>query len=174
MLCKKKRRLHILLRWHCSKCTEGDDFETVVANFFKIILYTPLKIALFTTHIQLFQISTQLIIPYSWLNPHEKSLLQEVMINRKEYFGNIQNFVNDGFLMKDYKKPIDWSIQHRREILRDFVLFCYSKKDIHSTYLFLSVCQKLMLNAKNVDRFVLELHNAIQTGYPISNILCVY
>lgn len=170
LLGKRKRRILILTRWHTTKCIFGDTFEEVTFNFFRCILYEPLAISLHKTHLKLFNVNG-LNIPYEWLLPHERQYVLHLFVNRFEYFKQKEFYLNGGFTLKFLRGTL--SKQYRREILRDFVWMCQTKDSIGSV-IFLRVCQRLLAKPKVCDRFIHELHEALQGRAKMSEILCIY
>ena len=155
LLCKRGRRRRILLNWHSSKCMDGNDVTTVFYNFSCTILYDPLRVSFHREYLRLFETTTLLKVPYSWLQElDEREFL-------KQASGRYQP---------------EWKIEHRRELLRDFMLMTMTHKewgDYCRTYVWVAVCQRMM-GEKRVDRFVKEMHNALQGDNDVDKVLCWY
>ena len=174
LLCKRKQRIFLLIYWHSYKCVHGNDTKSIIHNFFKIILYEPLSISFTPNCINLFNRKDQnLQINYSWLwnNKSHKEFVTNVYNNKHKHFKKIETN-----LLTDCIIPFKWRIEHRRELFKDFVLLTITHKEfgpMFENYIFVHVCQQLMLQ-NNVDRFVLELHDALQGRNKIETILCWY
>jgi hypothetical protein len=165
LLGKRKRRLHILSKWHSTKSIHGDTLKDVIINFIDCILYKPIEIVMYPEYLRIFPIDG-LLIYYTWLTKDELEFIKEVYLNRKDYFKNCNVFMNKAF--RFYGCTANFKIEHRRELVRDFVNIVQNNE-----YDLLYACQQLLLNPK-ADRFVHELHNAIQGKYDIKNLLCIY
>ena len=177
LLCKRKRRILILTRWHSSKCTEGNDIHTVITNFFKLLLYEPIRFQLHHDHIKIFQ-GSSLKIPFIWMNDWERSFICKLYVNRKEVFNHVQVFTNNGLACTNckYNSASLWPIENRREMLRDFIWLTLKNKQIHNQgyFLFKSVCERLKLEIKEQDQFVNELYNVLQGREKIEHLQCYY
>lgn len=162
-----------MTRWHTTKCVEGKDTEEVLLNFAKIILYQPLEISLHKDYFKLFAIKG-LHIPYDWLLPNERKFIWHVFYNRIEVFKQREFYLNGNFTLKTLRGELP--MQYRREILRDLAWFCLStvgKTQIGSV-LFLRVFQKLMIERSAPDRFVMEMHEALQGRCKVNEVLCIF
>lgn len=167
LLGKRKRRIYILAKWHSSKCIEGERLEDVMKNFMHCILYNPIEITLYPEYLRIFAIPG-LHIYYSWLRSDELEFIKEIYLSRKDYFKNCNFFVDKAFRFSGCTAT--FSIQHRRELVRDFVnMYISIKKE---TFVLLYVCQQMLLNPK-VDRFIVDLHHALQGRFNIKEILCI-
>lgn len=177
LLCKRKRRLYILSRWHTSKCMEGESVVEIFANFCSTILYEPLYISFHKDYIRLFKHQDFLKIPYTWLQEQDqKQFIQDVIKNRGEYFERTEIHLSGAFLFSQCKCNPKWKIEHRREFLRDLLFMTITHKEYGQyfrEYVWIRVFQTLMLNPKT-DRFIREAHHALQGRNDIFQILCWY
>jgi hypothetical protein len=173
LLGKRKRRLLILTRWHSTKCVAGDTTEQVMLNFCKCILYEPLELSLHTDHLKLFATTQGLRILYDWLLPNERKYVLHVFVNRYDYFKQEKHFyLNGNFTLKAIRGELPE--HYRREIIRDFVWMCMSSKHQPvGAILFVRICQKLLLE-RPTDRFVREMHEALQGRCKLKDVLCVW
>lgn len=183
-MCKRKRRILILTRWHTTKCCDGEDIVTVFFNFFKIILYAPINISIYHDHLRLFN-STQLKIPYTWLNEWELQFVGKMYKERYGLFKNIEHY-HTGSTFRCYNCKLQdsggfYPIEKRRELLRDFFWLVSKHKVLKEQdrfrFIFLSVCERLIVDRnqqQKCDRFVYELYNAIQGREKFEHILCIY
>jgi hypothetical protein len=175
VLCKKSRRKMILCHWHSADTQpmEGESFDKVVANFFDAILYLPLKVSLHHDHINLFE-KPILPIQYAWLEDHEKTTIKEMVSKRREYFESCELYTSGSFSLRRYKKNVEWRIEHRRELLRDFIMICLTKKDFgryKTDQLMLRVSERLLAKPYH-DRFIDEVYACVQGKAEYQNMLC--
>ena len=178
LLCKRKRRILILTRWHTSKSIDGDDAHTVITNFFKLLLYEPINIHLNHDHIKTFA-GSSLKIPFVWMNDWERGFIKKLYIDRNNVFENVQTFNNNNTFVCNkckFNNASIWPIENRREMLRDFVWMTIQNKkfQISGPFLFKSVCERLKLDKKNLDQFINELYNALQGREKLEHIQCYY
>jgi len=177
LLCKRKRRILILTKWHTTFEPEKDIASTF-HKFFKIILYSPIKLTMYQDYFKLFDNTQDLQIPYKWLLPQEQDFIIKLFKEREQVFGKIEFYVSGTFSLRNCKIQGDnlWSIEHRREILRDFVFLVIKKKDFqHAHYFLLNMCQKFLADEKiKPDRFIVELHNVLQNRDKFENLKCIY
>jgi hypothetical protein len=167
----------ILCHWHSSASppVEGDSFDKVVANFFDAILYLPLKVSIHNDHLNLFE-KPILPIPYAWLEPHERQTITELVTKRREYFESCELYTSGAFSLRKYKKTVEWRIEHRRELLRDFIMICLTKKDFGlypTNQLMLRVSERL-LSKTHHDRFIDEVYACVQNKAEYHTILCFF
>lgn len=177
LLCKKSRRKMILCHWHSgdNPPVEGNSFDKVVANFFDAILYLPLKVSLHNDHLNLFE-KPLLPIPYAWLESHERQTVTELVTRRKEYFESCELYTSGAFSLRRYKKHVEWRIEHRRELLRDFIMICLTKKDFGvypTNQLMLRVSERLLSKPYH-DRFIDEVYACVQGKAEYQTILCFF
>jgi hypothetical protein len=178
LLCKRKRRILILTRWHLNKNVNGDTVDEVISNFFNLLLYSPISLSLHSDHIRLFN-SPNLKIYLNWLDKFEREFIAKLYINRLDVFEVNEVFKSGLFSCRNCKFNSNtmWPIENRREMLRDFVWLMLQNKSLEhfAKYLFLAICQKLQLEKKDqTDRFVYELYNALQGREKLENIQCFY
>jgi hypothetical protein len=161
---KRNRRLLILTRWLTKKVDIQHMFET--------ILYSSVKLEL--THDRL-QVVETLDIEYSWLVKSERDMVIKLFVNRLSYFSDVQFYKTEGtFRLRNCKVECKWPIEQRRELLRDFVWLFMSKKGvINPEFVLVALCQKMMTE-KRCDRFIREVHNALQGRGNLSEILCYF
>ena len=173
LLGKRKRRLLILTRWHTTKCVDGKDTQEVLFNFLQIILYQPLEISLHKEYVKLFAIHG-LHIPYDWLLPSERKFIMHAFYNRLELFKHREFYLNGNFTLKTLRGELP--IEYRRELVRDLVWFSLSMKGKQQigAVLFLRIFQKLLIERPEPDRFVREMHEALQGRCKIREVLCVF
>lgn len=167
LLGKRKRRILILSRWHMSQCVAGNTFEEIMQNFMECVLYKPIEITMYPEYMRIFPIEG-LKIYYNWLFPEELEFVKELYLKRSEYFKSCNFFINNAFRFSG--ATAKFSIQNRRELVRDFVhMYIAIKKEV---FTLLYVCQQMLLN-RNVDRFIVDLHHALQGRFNIKNIMCI-
>lgn len=176
LLGKRKRRILILSRWHGSSVpiANCNSFQEVLIAFFKCMLYEPLQISMYPDHLKLFQVQG-LPIYYAWLLPHEKEFVKHLYLNRHDYFLIKQQFANGQFVFSKATIPQNYlPIQYRREVVRDFVWMFMARKDFadinHSVLVY--VAQQLLIERLECDRFIIELHAALQGKFELNNMLC--
>lgn len=161
LLGKRKRRLHIIAKWQI----EATDVKDLIYKFIDCILYKPIEIIMYPEYIRIFPIEG-FEIYYNWMTSKELEFIKELYKNRREYFKTCNVFMNKAFRFSGCTGKL--KIEHRRELARDFVNIVKNYK-----YELLYACQQLLLNP-NADRFINELHEAIQGKYEWKNLLCVY
>lgn len=175
MLAKRKRRILILARWHTQQCVPGTKINEIVQNFFEILLTQPIQISLYPEYFRIFPVNG-LNIYYSWLFPSERAFIASLFKRRDEAFAERNFYMNNSFVLRGGVLPKDtFPIEHRRELLRDFVnmfLLKFSKETL-SKYALVYVCQQMMLKT-DVDRFVVELHSALQGRFDLNNLHCLF
>jgi hypothetical protein len=173
LLGKRKRRLLILTRWHTTQCVPGETTEEVMCNFCKYLLYEPLELCLYKDHFKLFAIQG-LKIPYDWLLPNERKYILHVFVNRYDYFTEQKHFyLNGNFTLKAIRGELP--LQYRREIVRDFMWMCMSSKHYPiGRILFLRICQRLLREHSPPDRFLLQMHEALQGRCKLQDVMCIY
>jgi len=170
LLGKRKRRILILTRWHTTKCIEGDSVQNVIYAFFNCLLYEPLALSLHNDYLKLFNVRG-LHIPYEWLLRNELEYIKKLFVNRVEYFTSKEFYVNGTFTLKTLRGTLP--IQYRRELVRDFIWMVMAQKDGIGDVIFLRVLQKMLLRDRP-DRFVVEMHEALQGRVNVKDVLCVY
>ena len=153
------------------KCVPGDTAEQVIQTFLSYILYEPLQLSLYSSHIKLFNVPG-LKIPYEWLLPNERVYVNHLFENRFEHFKHKEFYTNGTFSLKYVNGTLP--IQYRREMVRDFVWMALSaQKNGLSRGILVRVTQKMLLCDK-CDRIVLEIHEALQGRFDVKQILCIY
>ena len=163
---KRNRRLLILTRWLKKKVD--------IQQFFEIILYKPVQLELIHDRFQLVDCSF-FDIEYSWLTKQEREMVIKLFINRYNYFGDVQFYKTEGtFRLRQCKLVCKWPIEQRRELVRDFIWLLTSKKENNPEILLLRVCQQLMTQEEKCDRFVKEVHNALQGRGSLKDLICYY
>lgn len=162
LLGKRKRRLHILSKWRI----EATDVKDLIYKFIDCILYKPIEISMYPEYIRIFPMEG-LQIYYTWLTSEELEFIKELYLNRREYFKKCEVFMHKAFRFTGCKGNL--KIEHRRELARDFVNIIKTNYQCDLLY----ACQQLLLNPE-ADRFIKELHEAIQGKYEWKNLLCVY
>lgn len=170
ILGKRNRRLLILTRWLTK--------EINLQKLFECILYQPVKLQITNDRVRILDCDF-LDIEHGWLTQEERKMLETLFVHRYTLFGDVQFFKTEGtFMLRQCKINTNklWPIEQRREILRDFVWLLISKKDIqiYPESLLLGICQKLIATRKKPDRFIEEMHNALQGRGNINEVLCVY
>jgi hypothetical protein len=166
LLCKRKRRVCILLHWFACK-----SFPYELDEFFKLILTEPIKISIYPQYFRIFE-RQGLNIKYTWLSPEEQKFIQKMFKHRGQLFQSIEFYMNSSFTLRRcvFNGLEMWPIQNRREFLRDFVCMFLSKFEF-GNLLLIHICQKYW----QMDRFILELHDTLQgRGGEVKDILCVY
>lgn len=174
LLGKRRPRMMLLIRWHArSASIEGRNVEEVAWNFIHTILYEPLAFSLHSEHIKLFNIPG-LYIPYAWLNPGQLHFIKQVYLRRDlGGGGRLERYAAGGFSLKNLFPGEDIKLAWRRELVRDFVWLFLSRKDLPGHDLFLYIFQRMLLE-ENVDRFVVEMHEALQGRANPREVLCIY
>jgi hypothetical protein len=169
LLCKRKRRTVLLLRWNSGKNppVDGRTLDEIVFNFIDIILHKPVDISIHTDHINLFA-ARGLDIPLLWLNSDELAQIKELYLNRTEHFKHCSvqsNFVK----CFGFKGNVEYRLKNRRELVRDYISLVESRG-----YSFdcLKAVQKMWLLYKD-DRFILELHEILQNRGKLGELLCI-
>jgi hypothetical protein len=166
---KRNRRLLILTRWLKKQID--------IQKLFEIILYGPVKLEITHDRCQLLD-CTFLDIEYSWLTKQERDMVIHFFVNRYTFFSDVQFYKTEGtFRLRHCKYDCTkvWPIEQRRELLRDFIWLLMSKKEltIEPESLLVAVGQKMMTE-KRCDRFIKEMHNALQGRANVKEILCYY
>jgi hypothetical protein len=165
VLGKRNRRLLILTRWFTRKID--------IQHFVEMVMFAPLKIEMTQDKIRLLDCDF-LDIEYGWLMKHEKEYIQTMFIQRYTLFEDVQFFKTDGtFLLRKTRKTYQcWQLEQRRELVRDLFMLIMSKKDLDVVpeSVILGICQLM----KRRDRFLSEVHDALQGRGNIAEVLCVY
>ena len=168
LLGKRKRRILILARWHIP----GESIQEIVQTFFQTLLYEPIQISLFPDYFRVFPVNG-LNIYYNWLTSQERAFIAKLYVERNEFFTDKNFYVNGNFCLRGPK--LDFPLVYRRELVRDFVnllILKYSKEaPMLPRYVLVYVCQQMMLK-KTVDRFILELHSALQGMFNLDLVHC--
>lgn len=160
--------MYIVAQWH-----KSGSLDTIY-QFFDMMLHHPLQLSMHTEYFTIFA-GISFPILYDWLLPQERKIICEMFINRDNLFKHINFSPNtETFFFTDCKLTLNMSIQHRRELVRDFVFLCYTKKDIADILplIMIKISQKLML-LKHCDVFVKRLHYAVQGHGKIEEIICI-
>lgn len=173
---KRKRRILILARWHAQPKppieTPQNTLESITQAFITCLLKEPIVLSLYKTHIKVFNVQG-MHIPHEWLFPHEMQYINDLYARRFEVnFKSRDTFVNGTFALTGLREA-ELSIQHRRELVRDFIWMVSSRKaDEHLwKYTLLVVFQQLLLRDR--DPLIVGLHAALQGRANLREILCV-
>jgi hypothetical protein len=183
LLCKRKRRAKILLQWHRRQCTPGKTpFETL-HSFFQIVLYGSIHVGLTHEALQLFPDAKQgMDIPYAWLTPQEQLQICKMFVHRSTLFTKHCFYDSGHCKMYGYKHngPLYslWSLEHRRELLRDFCFLVLSIPDkcvcTYYRVLLTQIVQHMMHTpprGRTVDPFLASLHCVLQGKTPMQLLL---
>lgn len=174
LLGKRKRRILILTRWlsQSNGSVVGSSIQESFKRFIDLIIYEPIRIHLLNDGFRIFDAS-ELTIRYNWLLSSEIDVINDLYMNRLDYFKTRNFYVNDTFHFYGTSPLIQLPIENRRELVRDFVgLFFSLQKDVDfANYVLLYVCQQLLLR-KNCDMFIVNLHHALQGRCELKNVLC--
>ena len=175
LLGKRQRRICILTRWLSGSepCVGGENVQSVFKNLFDCLLYAPIHFALFKDHCRVFNV-VGMRIYYSWLTKDELAFIGQCFLNRWELFPKRQfSATSDDFFLMGMQSVI-FPMEQRRELVRDVVLLTLTKKDMwYAREMLLYVVQQMLLHQWS-DRFVYELHNALQGRFPMEQIMCYY
>ncbi len=161
LLGKRERRIHILTKWRM-KC---ETLSELIIKFVDCILYSPIDVTMYPEYMRIFP-TEGLEIYYSWLTCDELENVKTFYLKRRDYFKHCNFFKDKAFRL--WGCTANFKIENRRELVRDFVNIVKMYE-----YELLYAVQQLLLNPK-ADRFVKELHEAIQGRYDIKNLLCIY
>lgn len=167
LLCKRKRRLELILYWH----SDSIPFEAetnllnIIYRFINIILYDPVQVSM---HADYFYVLRELKIPYALLTAEEREIVKNLFSNRCEYFGSCEFYVTN-YKLTRYRQRLELSMQHRREIVRDFIGLLFKK---HYQCAVLHVIQRLLIEKSN-DLFLIAVHEVLQGRTKLSELLCV-
>jgi hypothetical protein len=120
--------LHKLYRWNLfnTPC-QGETLEQVIQTVMSTFLYDPLVFEM--SHEALYPWGTKqpgLAIPFGWLSCAELETVKFIHVNRLSLFKRERRLPADPdkFHLSEYMHPLQLCIQHRRELLRDFVGLC--------------------------------------------------
>lgn len=164
VLGKRNRRLLILTRWFQKKID--------ITQFFEMVLFSPLHIEMTQDKIRILNCDF-LDIEYGWLMKHEKETIHSIFVQRFSVFQDVQFFKTEGtFLLRKTKENYEWPMEQRRELVRDLIMLVMSKKDskVVPESVILQVCQTM----KRRDRFLSEVHDALQGRGNVNEVLCYY
>ena len=175
LLCKRERRQQILCKWHAKQPFEGNNGVEIMTKFINIVLHEPVRIQMTHTALSLWR--GKLEIPYTWMTVEERSLIVELYKHheilftyRQRYEGNCFKFTRCTLNTKLYDM---YSLQHRRELIRDFAAICITirkSESIWFRWLLIRCCQEIMMSRNRTDRFVYELHHQLQANRNVINI----
>lgn len=172
LLGKRKRRKNILCHWHSGA---QKDAYAYVYEFVDTILHKPIDFVIKTEYIYFFG-DTLLPIHLSWLTENERDMLASAYACKKALFGLI-SVHNQGCLLAACKLKGTFSIENRRELVRDFCWMGLSNKEVSLVFesVLLHVLQKLKVTRRfTYDPFVHQLHFALQGRKSRSDLICVY
>ncbi len=150
---------------------DGDSIQGIFQKFIEVILYAPIDVQLYPDYLRVFKFPGMNIY-YNWLLPEERAFVAEMFVNRLDYF-KVKNFFANGTFYLAGECFGDFPIERRRELIRDFVLIVYTvnKDKSFADYVILFVTQQLLLR-KDHDKFVDDLHEAMQGKFDVRNIMC--
>jgi len=167
LLCKRERRQQILCRWHTKQPLDGSDAVDIIVKFINIILHEPIRFQMTQTDISLWR--GKLSIPHTWMTTDEKNMVSNLYKKHKTLFKQREKYEANCFKFSrctiQNKLYSIYSLQHRRELIRDFAAICLTirkKQTHHFRWLLIQVCQQIMISRSKPDRFIFELHNQLQ------------
>lgn len=166
LLTRRKRRTVILYRWHSNATPPcpGNTLTDILQEFFRTILYLPISLSMTRDALYPFGLNREgLQIPYRWLLPHERKLACQIYQQKNQLFRKHRTFQqHNGFSLSECIYPIEWKLQHRRELLRDFITICHIQRNpttweqLH--YALLRTAYYLLHNSQHVcDPFVIPM-----------------
>lgn len=129
LLGKRVRRVAILYRWNMfsNPCERATSIEDVMQVLLTTFLYEPICFEL--THEALYPWGCRfpgLSIPFGWLAAPERQWIKSIHAYRRDLFMSERRLPTDNtkFHLSQCKAPAALCLQHRRELVRDFVGLC--------------------------------------------------
>ena len=162
ILGKRKRRIPILYRWNARQPPiQKKSLEEIFERFIAVIMYEPLDICM--THAALYpfgHVYSSLAIPYEWMTHYERRQMVQIYHDRASHFKKESKHgaLSNQFMLSEVigQQPT-LSIEHRRELFRDFIGMCHVQKDPFKRelvrYALLAAIQQLMHTGPPPDAF---------------------
>lgn len=182
LLGRRSRRIPILYRWNTSSAPcKGDTVENVVDVFINILLYS--EICLEMTHLAIYPFGISnghgLSIPFTWLTCRELETVKWIHCKRTQLFRCERRHPNkqENFVLQDVIGKLTLSIQHRRELVRDFVGMCLVQKNPEISaalhYALLLAVHKMIHSKVQVDAFIIGILRLLNGLCTFDQVLCV-
>lgn len=156
LLGKRKRRFPILWCWHARQPVKGETTTDVVYRFVRLLLFSPLQVEMTRQGLTLWPGEPNLMILYSWLTEEELLTIKWLFRNRHTVFRSIRQSDNGDFELSKCKLQVKLSLQHRRELVRDFLFMSQMQKPAiaaHLRFALRQAIEQLILEGKVDDLF---------------------
>lgn len=179
LLCKRKRRRNLMLRFHTRMPFKGATLDQVFQKFIQCILHHPIRLQIGNSYLSCF--GGELRIHFTWLTLEERNTVHMIVSNKEKLFRKITVLESNEVIMSqcifDKQLTSSYAIENRRELVRDFVYYLLHvqkdvSKEIYKYYL-KKTCLKIITVSREVDRFVFELHNGLARN-SVQNLLTYY
>lgn len=173
LLCKRKRRQFILLKWHTFRPVKATSIYKVFKDFITILLYAPIRISFSKDNFSVF-LNQALPIHYSWLTADELELVKYIFIHRNQIFLKCDD---KNLTLKNCKHTLTLDVNYRRELIRDFAHFLTNlnsklSKGYCYRELLTVVLQQIIVDKHfETDRFIFELHHTLQNNGSVKDIV---
>lgn len=171
---KRKRRQHLLLHWHGGKTPpiECHSVPYVFKEFIECILYHKIDVVVTKNDISFF--GGLLPISYKLLSVEERKFVERLYVERTTLFKMRYEYEGNHFTLSNFVYLIEYSTQHRREMVRDFLIIGTKMK--HLTTFRRDAIAALQLIISSLvcpDSYVCTAHRILQRNGNIANLLCV-
>ena len=172
---KRKRRIKILMIWHCAQPVDGKTISDVMYKFFNIVLYKDVTITITNSYISFFRNESGLNLKYEVLTDKERRLLADIYVDRYRLFGTVQRYQSGGWKLHGYTAKKDLiPARYRKEMIRDFIHVSLAIRPLLRVA-FIEVLQMIIeKDHTKKDEFLRNVHNKLQGIGNINNLLVIY
>lgn len=153
---KKNKRLALLKLWHRSKPNDKTSVREIFKEFIQVILYEKEEIELQNNKLVILgKCNQKLCIPFTMIENDE--IIQKLFNQSDELFSKKIFFRgNKHFRFHEFKLKQKFFLKkYRRAIIRDFIFYVYSRKDLYYFTLHdLQLCIQDIIVENKGDEFV--------------------
>lgn len=178
LLGRRSRRIPILYRWNTvSQPCKGDTLESVVETLINTLLYG--EICLEMTHAALYPFGMSkghgLSIPFTWFTRQELETIKWIHCKRTELFKCERRHLNDknNFVLTQFMGKLTLSIEHRRELVRDFTGMCLVQKSPERFHYAIMLALHKMIHGNCVDQFIVGILRLLDGNCRFDQVLCI-